>query len=147
MDSRNLKEGHQYHEIPPGGGQQPEPNDPKKKKDEEIWKSGVIKKNANTDAHPSTPVGKKGFELKPPFEKAPATNVGTNIKGRNYYDHAIDRMQERGLTPEVVENTIRTGQVRPNKIPGRIGYYDPINNVSVILEIADGTVVTTKFGQ
>lgn len=67
MDYRNLKEGNQHHEIPSGGGQMPDPNDPKKKKDEDVWKSGVIKKNANTDAHPSTPVGKKGFELKPPF--------------------------------------------------------------------------------
>ena len=124
----------------------PDPNDPKKKKDEEIWKSGVIKKNANTDAHPSTPVGRKGFELEPPYKNAPAANAGKNINGRNYCDHAIDRMQERGFTPEIVENTIKNGISGANKEFSRRSYYDPCNNITVVTE-ASGTVITITYGK
>lgn len=61
---------------------------------------------------PSTPVGHKGF----PLNVLPGTNSSMIIGGREYSGHALDRMQGRGLTPSVIENTIATGK----KIPGKI---------------------------
>jgi hypothetical protein len=43
-------------------------------------------------------------------------------------------MQNRGLMPSVVENTIRTGARFADPIVGRTRFYDPINNVTVITE-------------
>ena len=42
------------------------------------------------------------------------------ISGRKYSGHAIDRMQERGLTPTVIEHIIKNGSKVPDKNPARI---------------------------
>jgi hypothetical protein len=43
-------------------------------------------------------------------------------------------MQNRGLMPSVVENTIRTGVRSADPIVGRTRFYDAVNNVTVITE-------------
>jgi RHS repeat-associated protein len=93
--------------------------------------------------HASTPVGRKGS----PLNVIPGTNQPATIGGREYSGHALDRMQERGLTPSVVENTINHGQSIPGKIPGTTAHYDPVNHVTVITDTASGRVVTTAPGQ
>ena len=59
--------------------------------------------------------------------------------------HALDRMQDRGLTPSLIENTIKTHIGIPNKIPGRMQFYDPINNISIVTE--NGEIVTVVYGR
>ncbi|MYF71276.1 MAG: hypothetical protein F4181_15555, partial [Proteobacteria bacterium] len=60
-----------------------------------------------SDVSPRTPIGHRGKPLRVP----PGTNKPTTIEGRNYTGHALDRMQERGLTPSLIEDTITTGTV------------------------------------
>jgi len=55
-------------------------------------------------------------------------------------------MQGRGLYPSVVENAIQTGQRFAGNTSGEAGFYDVINNVTVIINALNGTVVTTRFG-
>ena len=43
-------------------------------------------------------------------------------------------MRNRGLMPSVVENTIQTGVRSADPIVGRLRYFDPVNNVTVITE-------------
>jgi filamentous hemagglutinin len=54
-------------------------------------------------------------------------------------------MQNRGLMPSVIENTISTGGTFPTRA-GMIGHYDPVNNVRFIVNSETGRVVTTIFG-
>ncbi|MBR2410787.1 MAG: hypothetical protein IKB08_03585 [Clostridia bacterium] len=73
-------------------------------------------------------------------------NEPTTINGRDYSGHALDRMQERGVMPSVVENTIKVGTPEAGNGPGATVYYDSINDVSVVLN-EKGKVVTTYFGK
>ncbi|MFH1461434.1 MAG: DUF4258 domain-containing protein [bacterium] len=66
--------------------------------------------------------------------------------GRIYTDHAVTRMNERGFTPTVIENAIRSGQICDNKVLGRLTHYDSLNNISVITEKVTGVVVTIFNG-
>ena len=90
-----------------------------------------------------TPVGRKGF----PIKVIRGTNSPRSIEGRNYSGHAIDRIQERGFTPSVVENTIQSGQSIPGKIPGTTSHYDPVNDITVITDTDSGRVITIGHGQ
>jgi Domain of unknown function (DUF4258) len=45
------------------------------------------------------------------MEVAPGTNKPTTINGIDYSGHALDQMQERGLVPSVVQNTIENGTI------------------------------------
>lgn len=63
-----------------------------------------------------------------------------------YSDHAIDQMQNRGIMPSVVKNTLECGSVRQSiATPCRRIFYESINNVSVTVE-EDGVIVTTTRG-
>jgi filamentous hemagglutinin len=55
-------------------------------------------------------------------------------------------MQNRGFTPSVIEETIQNGARKPNKVAGRMEFYDPKNNISVITE-NDGKIVTVMYGK
>jgi hypothetical protein len=89
--------------------------------------------------------GSKGFELvQPDFQ--PIRNVRGEVNGRAYSGHAFDQMQNRGLMPSVIDNTIETGTIFPTKA-GTTGYYDPVNNVKVIVNSSTGRVVTTIRGK
>jgi hypothetical protein len=68
-------------------------------------------------------------------------NKHTLINGRIYSGHALDKLQDRGFMPSIVENTIKTGQTFPTK-PGTIGYYDTTNNIRVIINSSNGKVIT-----
>ena len=56
-------------------------------------------------------------------------------------------MQNRGITPSVVENAIKTGNASPGNIAGRTIFRDPTNNVSVVTDTATGRVITVRGGQ
>ncbi|MCW5746787.1 MAG: DUF4258 domain-containing protein [Alphaproteobacteria bacterium] len=88
--------------------------------------------------------GSEGFELRnAPYQAT--RNSATTIGGRQYSGHALDQMQNRGIMPSVVENTIRTGTAFPTRA-GTTGYYDAVNNIRVITNTATGRVVTTIPG-
>jgi hypothetical protein len=91
---------------------------------------------------PSTPVGRNGSPLGS-VEGNPSTTIG----GRPYSGHAIDRMQGRGVPPAAVDNAIRTGSASPGKYPGTTVHYDPVNNISVVVDTATGRVVTVSQGR
>lgn len=109
----------------------------------------------------STPVGRRtGFDDTGPdgvqpdgsgrqtpqyetFDNLPI-NQPTTIGGRDYSGHALDQMQNRGATPSVVENTIKTGTPIPGNTLNEIEYVDTINGVNVVVDAATGRVVTVK---
>ncbi|MBC6480336.1 MAG: DUF4258 domain-containing protein [Hormoscilla sp. GM7CHS1pb] len=91
----------------------------------------------------SKPVGRKEAPLKVVSE----TNTSQIIAGREYSGHALDRMQRRGLTPSVVENTIESGTSMSGKVTGTTAYHDSINNVTVIINTNSGRVVTVSYGK
>ncbi len=91
----------------------------------------------------ATPVGRKGN----PLTVRPGTNQPTTINGREFSGHALDRMQEKGIPPSVVENTIQQGQSVPGKVPGTTAYYDPVNDMTVITDSKSGRVITVGFGK
>ncbi|MGW0874226.1 DUF4258 domain-containing protein [Streptomyces sp. NPDC002740] len=69
------------------------------------------------------------------------------MAGRDYTGHAIDRMQERGIMPSVVENTISIGERMPGKRAGTTAYCEAENHVTVIADTATGRVVTVSSGR
>lgn len=75
-------------------------------------------------------VGRMGSPLpgRPPFQ--PRGNYGTNINGRYYTGHALDRMQQRGLTPTAVEEAIQNGIPSDN---GSVRITDPVNGTNVVV--------------
>ena len=87
-------------------------------------------------------VGRSGFELRNP--QGVTRNTPSVINGTNFSGHAIDSIQNRGIMPSVVGNTIRVGETYPTR-SGTAGFYDPVNNVRVITDTF-GKVITTMWG-
>jgi len=74
----------------------------------------------------------------------PPLNLPATIGGRYYTGHALDNMQARGITPSVVEHTIRCGQ--RYRSGSEYVYYDKINDVTVVTN-KRGDVISTRRGQ
>jgi RHS repeat-associated protein len=87
----------------------------------------------------STPTGQRGS----PMDVPRGTNGPANINGISYGGHALDEMQSEGFTPSVVEDTIAHGE-KSVGASGRVAYYSPGNNITVITE--NGRVVTVTSG-
>jgi hypothetical protein len=68
-------------------------------------------------------------------------NAPGEVGGRQYSGHAFDQMQNRGLTPSVVDDAIAAGVAEPAG-PGTTAYTSPTNNVTVIVDDASGRVIT-----
>lgn len=100
-----------------------------------------------SDSYKSAPMGSRYNQMNQPKNPnyQPVRNIATEINGRKYSGHALDRMQDRGIMPSVVENTIRTGQQMGSR-DGKTSYYDSKNNVKVIINQSGG-VVTTAYGK
>lgn len=114
------------------------------KKAEEAAAAAPVSEAAGVSAR--SPVGRTGR----PLENAkfqPSRNPRGSVDGREYSRHAFDQMQNRGLTPSVVENTIRNGVAMPGKYAGTTLHYDAVNHVSIITENASGRVVTVSAGR
>jgi hypothetical protein len=94
-----------------------------------------------------TPVGRKGQQVDFPNPNAPKPrNNPATINGINYSGHAIDRMQERGYTPTVIENAIRNGSRANGNKPNTIVITDSINNFRVIMNPKSNKVITVITG-
>jgi hypothetical protein len=73
-------------------------------------------------------------------------NKSAVINGRKYTGHALDRMQDRGFMPSVIENTFVEGQTLPGSFTGTFEYYDAVNKVKVIVG-ESGQVITIIPGR
>ena len=88
--------------------------------------------------------GSKRFQLDyAPYQKI--RNSATTIGTRHYSGHALDRMQDRGYFPCLVENAIKQGKplAGKNQI---VNYYDHVNKMNVIVN-QKGQVVTIVPGR
>ncbi|WP_416192262.1 MafB family polymorphic toxin [Neisseria sp. CCUG12390] len=113
-----------------------------------LSKTGTGKTTVSEDfADAHAPMGSRYNQMNQPKnpDYQPVRNTPTEINGRQYSGHALDRMQDRGILPSVIENTIRTGQQTKGR-NGTTSHYDPINNVKVITNQSGG-VVTTTYGK
>jgi RHS repeat-associated protein len=88
--------------------------------------------------------GQRGFELRNP--RGTTRNSDETIGGRRFSGHALDQMQNRGLMPSLIEDTISRGVRCDTTISGRSGYYSFANRLTVIID-ADGSVVTVIPGR
>jgi hypothetical protein len=93
-------------------------------------------------------VGSRRLQLNVPQtdgERWPARNQPGVVSGRSYTDHAFDDMQNRGLTPSIVEETINHGEASPGDRPERTQYSHPENQTTVITE-GSGKVISAWPG-
>ncbi len=94
---------------------------------------------------PSGFKGVMGLELKnAPYQTV--RNKPATIGQRDYTGHSLDQMQNRGLMPSVVENTIKTGKAFQTRA-GTVGYYDSVNKTRAIVDSTTGRVVTVIRGK
>ncbi|MDY2796010.1 VENN motif pre-toxin domain-containing protein [[Pasteurella] aerogenes] len=58
------------------------------------------------------PMGSRYHQMNQPKNPVyqPVRNKADYINGREYSGHALDRMQDRGILPSIIENAIRTGE-------------------------------------
>ncbi|MEI7494415.1 MAG: hypothetical protein WCJ92_07470 [Alphaproteobacteria bacterium] len=101
-------------------------------------------KISDDNADATLPTGhRKPGEATPKFH---TKNEPTKIGDTNYTGHALDEMRAQGLTPSVVEQAVQKGVSCPGRLAGTTVKYDPVNNVSVVVN-SEGSVVTTSFGK
>lgn len=80
-------------------------------------------------------IADKGTHMRP---RNPFPNTPDVINGRYYSGHALDRMQQRGLFPSVVEDTISQGVATP----GRGGTTVHSTSQATVILNSQGGVVT-----
>ena len=68
-------------------------------------------------------------------------NTPTTINGTQYSGHALDQMQNRGVMPSVVQNTLSHGTPFSTRA-GTTGMYDATNNIRVISNTDTGQIIT-----
>lgn len=93
------------------------------------------------------PMGSRRMQLKNThYQKT--RNSPTVIQKRSYSAHAQDQMQNRGIPPTVVDNTIKTGTPKTYVTPTgtKTNYYDSVNNVTAVVN-DKGKVVTVGYGK
>jgi len=109
------------------------------------WPVKGVAKSAGKSAR--TPVGRSGQQNNFPNPNAPKPrNAPETINGRDYSGHAIDRMQERGFTPSVVENALNNGVKGAGNKPNTSVFTDTVNNFRVITNSETGKVITVIGG-
>jgi RHS repeat-associated protein len=86
--------------------------------------------------------GGRGYELR---NLQGTRNTPTTIRGRSFSGHALDQMQNRGIPPSVVLNTIKVGAPTPGKTPGTTEFFDVVNKVMVVINNQTGNVITVMF--
>lgn len=101
---------------------------------------------ASDEVYTTLPMGSKSNPMNQPSNPSyqPVRNQPATISNREYSGHALDRMQDRGVTPSVVENTIKNGQSTPGR-GGTTVHFDPESKISVVTN-ETGRVVTVKYG-
>lgn len=95
----------------------------------------------------SLPLGSRRLQFNQP--KSPeyqrVRNEPAVVGDRSYSGHALDRMQDRGVMPSVVEHAIQNGVATPSR-GGTTIFFDSSNNISVVVS-KSGLAVTVKYGK
>ncbi|EOL4606766.1 hemagglutinin repeat-containing protein, partial [Escherichia coli] len=115
------------------------------KKGDVVEASKLINK-ASDELSATLPMGSRYNQMNQPKNPSyqPVRNLPATISNREYSGHALDRMQDRGITPSVIENVIKNGKSTPSR-NGTTVHFDPENKVSVVTN-SSGKVVTVKYG-
>jgi RHS repeat-associated protein len=91
------------------------------------------------DVDPSTPVGRRGDEMK----NLPAKNKPTTINGVEFTGHALDQMQARGvISPTAVIDVVEYGMKTPGNSPGEVVHQSLDGSLKVITNTAGTKVIT-----
>ena len=108
---------------------------------------GKGSKASSSGSEATLPMGSKQNQMNQPKNPSyqPVRNVPATISNREYSGHSLDRMQDRGITPSVVENVIKSGVSQPSR-GGTTTHYDAKNNISVVTN-SSGKVITVKYGK
>ena len=78
-----------------------------------------------------------------PYQKS--RNISTTINERTYVGHALDRMQDRGIMPSMVEDAINNGiKIIPKEV-GTIEYYSQTNKIIVVVNEETKNVITVFY--
>lgn len=104
--------------------------------------SALRSTGAAAETSASSPVG----SARSPMNVVEGTNAPGQVMGRPYTGHAFDRMQGRGLTPTVVEDTVQTGASAAGNRAGTLTHFSETNNVTVVTDAASGRVITVRRG-
>ncbi|EOS1209822.1 TPA: contact-dependent inhibition toxin CdiA [Escherichia coli] len=115
------------------------------KKGDVVEASKLINK-ASDELSATLPMGSRYNQMNQPKNPSyqPVRNLPATISNREYSGHALDRMQDRGITPSVIENVIKNGKSTPSR-NGTTVHFEPENKVSVVTN-SSGKVVTVKYG-
>ncbi|NCF71856.1 MAG: DUF4258 domain-containing protein, partial [Chlamydiales bacterium] len=90
--------------------------------------------------------GHKGYQLRN-AKQQPTRNNNTLINNRLFSRHAIDQMQNRGIPPSAVKDTLCNGVREIGKERGTTFNYSSRNNISVITNSENGQVITVTYGK
>jgi len=97
---------------------------------------------AITGTSPTTPVG----SMRNPLRVVPGSEAARNIGNRYFTGPALEGMHSNGIPSTVVEDAIATGQQEAGSLPGTTRYYQPTNNVSVVVDTKTQNVVEVHPG-
>ena len=81
-----------------------------------------------------------------PFQKL-SRNKPTIIDGIKYSGHAIDKMQNTGIVPSIVDNAIKNGASMVGKRVNTLRYFDADNNITVITNALTKEIITVSHGK
>lgn len=103
--------------------------------------------SAPTPKQTSTQSQAVGSRQKPLMDRSLQYRLGNRpafINQRMYRSHAQDAMQNGGIYPSMVENTVRYGKA-VRQVQGKTRYYDAYNDITVVTN-KNGDVITTFWG-
>ncbi|WP_162286324.1 DUF4258 domain-containing protein, partial [Pantoea stewartii] len=112
----------------------------------DVAEASKLINKASDEVSATLPMGSKRNPMNQPNNPSyqPVRNQPGTISNREYSGHALDRMQDRGITPSVVENAIKNGKSTPSR-GGTTVHFDSESKVSVVTN-ESGKVVTVKYG-
>jgi RHS repeat-associated protein len=101
--------------------------------------AAAVAKEAGEAGEATAPVGRRGE----PIDIENGTNKPTEINGREFSGHAVDRMQGNGITPSAVEDAIsHPSSTRTGNQPGTTVYEGSNGVVAVVND--NGRVITVR---
>jgi len=112
----------------------------------DIAEASKLINKASDEVSATLPMGSRYNQMNQPKNPTyqPDRNRPATISNRQYSGHALDRMQDRGITPSVIEGIIKNGKATPSR-DGKTMHFDAKNNVSVVTN-ESGKVITVKYG-
>ncbi len=114
-----------------------------------IPQSGTVIKGRYYTKHALERMAPDTLEVRAELTSSATKNAAKEyIPGsENFIRNVNKNVQPRGIPPSVVENTVRNGQRSADPIMGRVRYYDPINDVTVVTDSENKVIVTVLKGE